>query len=126
MDKIFVFGSNLAGVHGAGAAAFALEKHGAVWGVGVGPQGNAYAIPTKDERIETLPVKRIRPYVEQFKAYALLHPEFQFQVTAIGCGLAGYKPADIAPMFVNAPSNCEMPPEWAEYFRAYRHAMSDA
>ena len=112
-----MFGSNLAGVHGGGAARFALEKRGAIWGVGVGPQGNAYAIPTKDERIETLPLNRIRPYIEQFKAYALLHPEYQFQVMAIGCGLAGYKPADIAPMFINAPINCEMPPEWADFFK---------
>lgn len=116
MNRIFVFGSNLRGIHGAGAAKFALYNHGAKWGVGIGPTGNAYAIPTKDEHIMTLALPSIEVFVEQFKNYARLHPEITFQVTAIGCGLAGYKPKDIAPMFIDAPSNCEMPPEWDQYF----------
>lgn len=109
---IFVFGSNLAGVHGAGAALFARKTHGAINGAGVGPQGNAYAIPTKDERIETLPLSRIQPFVEMFLEYARAHQELQFQVTRIGCGLAGYTDSDMAPMFKRAPINCHLPDEW--------------
>lgn len=109
---IFVFGSNLAGIHGAGAARSALAMFGAVWGVGVGLQGRSYAIPTKDERIQTLPLNRIRPYVDQFLEFARAHPEMNFQVTRIGCGLAGYTDSDIAPMFKEAPDNCELLGGW--------------
>lgn len=116
MKKIFVFGSNLRGAHGAGAAAYAHQHHGAILGVGVGIQGNSYGIPTKDTRIRTLPLESIKPYVDQFIGFAKAHPELTFQVTAIGCGLAGYKPKDIAPMFADAPSNCEMPPEWVDFY----------
>lgn len=115
MKTIFVFGSNLRGVHGAGAAGCALKDHGAHWGVGAGPTGNAYAIPTKDERIMTLPLIRILPYVEQFIDYAKQHPEMVFQVTRIGCGLAGYAPSDIAPMFKGVPDNCEMPDDFKPF-----------
>lgn len=111
---IFVFGSNLRGIHGAGAAKFATQHHQAVWGQGVGRQGNAYAIPTKDENIRTLPLSRIAPYVEQFIKYAEGNPQERFMVTRVGCGLAGYTDKDIAPMFKNAPSNCFVPPEWRE------------
>ena len=109
---IFVFGSNLAGRHGKGTALHALEHHGAIYGQGVGLQGNSYAIPTKDEHIRTLPLDHIRPYVDEFLGYAAAHPELTFQVTAIGCGLAGYKPSQIAPMFRDAPGNCILPPEF--------------
>lgn len=109
---IFVFGSNTAGIHGAGAAKFALQNHGAVWGQGVGLQGNSYAIPTKDQNIRTLPLSYIRVYVEQFLQFAAANPSLQFQVTRVGCGLAGYTDEQIAPMFQGAPSNCFMPPEW--------------
>jgi hypothetical protein len=87
---IFVFGSNLAGRHGRGAALCAKNAHGAVYGVGVGRTGNAYAIPTKDERIRTLPLERIAPYVSAFLDYARANPDLEFEVTKIGCGLAGY------------------------------------
>lgn len=109
---IFVFGSNLAGRHGAGAALFAQQHHGAVYGKGVGPQGNAYAIPTKDGSLKTLPLEKIRHYVEGFIVYAKLYPTLRFQVTRVGCGLAGYKDSDIAPLFKGVPPNCEMPTEW--------------
>ena len=109
---IFCFGSNLAGRHGAGAALFARQNHGAIYGQGIGRQGNSYAIPTKDYHIKTLPLETIQGYVNEFLLYARNHPELEFQVTRIGCGLAGYTDAQIAPMFANAPSNCHLPDGW--------------
>lgn len=109
---IFVFGSNLAGRHGAGAALFARNNHGALYGQGIGRQGNSYAIPTKDHRINTLPLETILGYVNGFLRYASSHPELDFQVTRIGCGLAGYTDSQIAPMFANAPYNCYLPEGW--------------
>ena len=106
---IFVFGSNLAGRHGKGAALFARHHRGAVYGQGCGRQGNAYAIPTKDERIATLPLAQIAIYVDQFIAYAGQNSELTFELTAIGCGLAGYSAAEIAPMFAGAPANIALP-----------------
>ena len=105
MSVIFVFGSNLAGVHGAGAAYEALMRWGAVYGQGIGHYGNSYAIPTKDHNIRTMPVEAIAPYVREFVEYAAAHPEHSFLVTAIGCGLAGHSPADIAPLFAGATEN---------------------
>ena len=104
--EIFVFGSNQAGRHGKGAALFARQHHGAIYGQGVGRQGNSYAIPTKDYQLKTLPVSQIKTYVDQFIRYAHQNPELRFNVTRIGCGLAGYTDSDIAPLFVKAPSNC--------------------
>lgn len=112
---IFVFGSNLAGRHGKGAALTAFKQYGAIYGQGQGLQGNSYAIPTKDENIKTLPLNRIRKYVEQFIRFAQLNPEMTFKVTAIGTGLAGYDESEIAPMFSNAPSNCILPIGWRNY-----------
>lgn len=109
---IFVFGSNLAGRHGKGAALYARQNHQAQYGVGVGRTGNAYALPTKDEYIRTLPLSRISVYVRQFLDYATTHPELTFQITKIGCGLAGYRESDIAPMFQTAPKNCQLPEGW--------------
>lgn len=109
---IFVFGSNLAGRHGKGAALCARNEHGAQYGVGLGRTGKAYAIPTKDEQIRTLPLPRIAGYVADFLNYARQHPELEFQVTKIGCGLAGYQESDIAPMFQGAPGNCHLPEGW--------------
>ena len=114
MKKVFVFGSNVSGRHGAGAALYAREHHGATYGKGEGPQGNSYAIPTKDGRLKPLPLYRIRHYVVKFLNYARANPETQFQVTAIGTGLAGYTHKQIAPMFHWAPANCELPVEWVE------------
>lgn len=112
MSGIFVFGSNLAGRHGAGAAKYALLHHGAVYGQGEGLQGNSYAIPTKDARIITLPLPAIRAHVAAFLIFARRNPDLTFRLTPIGCGLAGYKPADIAPLFADAPRNVVLPPEF--------------
>lgn len=103
--KIFCFGSNLAGRHGAGAALWARKHRGAIYGQGVGLQGQSYAIPTKDENIKTLPLERIKLYVEDFLNFARENPLLVFEVCRIGCGLAGYKPEDIAPMFIGHPDN---------------------
>ena len=107
--KIFVFGSNLAGRHGAGAALDARRYHGAIYGRGEGLQGRSYAIPTKSSTLQTLNLDAIEMFVNRFLVFARAHPEKIFQITPIGCGLAGYKPMDIAPMFRGAPSNCELP-----------------
>lgn len=115
MSHIFVFGSNKAGRHGKGAAMFAKQKYGAVYGVGVGRTGNAYAIPTKDEFIRTLPLQVINKYVKDFVEYAKANPDLKFQVTKIGCGLAGYQEYDIKPMFADAPENCILPEGWRLY-----------
>lgn len=112
---VFVFGSNLAGIHGAGAARFALENHGAVWGQGIGLQGNSYGIPTKDENIETLPLEEIDKHVKDFLDFARQNTHMEFNVTRIGCGLAGYKDHQIAPMFNGAPDNCTLPVGWKNY-----------
>lgn len=111
---IFVFGSNLAGRHGAGAALYAAQHHGAKRGIGRGRTGNAYAIPTKDERIRTLPLDDIYRYVQEFLTYAGERYWEVFEVTRVGCGLAGYNDGDIAPMFANAPANCVLPKGWRQ------------
>ena len=109
---IFVFGSNEAGRHGKGAALFARQNHGAVYGVGEGRAGNSYAIPTKDYNLKTRPLEAIKCSVERFLDYALNNQELKFEVTKIGCGLAGYKEHEIAPMFKDAPGNCYLPNNW--------------
>lgn len=109
---IFVFGSNLAGRHGKGAALHAKRHHGAEYGVGWGPTGGSFAIPTKDENLRTLPLDEIHEYVAGFLVYALARPHLRFMVTAIGTGLAGYTHEQIAPMFRGAPTNCKLPTEW--------------
>jgi hypothetical protein len=112
---IFVFGSNQLGVHGAGAAKEAVQYWGARPGVGVGLQGNSYAIPTKDKKIQTLPLHRIKQYIAGFIDCAEAHPDLEFQVTAVGCGLAGYHAPDIAPAFSQAPKNCILPPSFRSH-----------
>jgi hypothetical protein len=107
MTDIFVFGSNLAGRHGAGAALYALKNRGAILGQGEGLQGESYGIPTKDEWIRTRGLVEIEKSVMVFLEFARLHPELTFYVTPIGCGLAGYKRAQIKPMFEGMPSNCQ-------------------
>ena len=96
-DEVFVFGSNLAGMHGGGAARVAFERFGAVWGCGVGLQGQSYAIPTMQGGVET-----IRPYVDAFIDFARSRPDLFFYVTRIGCGIAGFVDAEIAPLFAAA------------------------
>lgn len=115
MREIFVFGSNLAGRHGKGAALFAVQNHGAIYWQGFGLQGDSYGIPTKDKQIQTLPLNEIEPYVTEFVAFAAEHPDWRFNVTRVGCGLAGYTDEQMAPMFKGAPANCVMPEEWRPY-----------
>ena len=93
-DEMFVFGSNLAGHHMGGAARVANIKFGAEWGVGVGLTGQSYAIPTMQGGVET-----IRPYVDEFIEFANQHQNMKFLVTRIGCGIAGFKDEEIAPLF---------------------------
>lgn len=110
-NDIFVFGSNLAGAHAGGAARLANQKFGAIWGQGVGLQGNSYAIPTMQGGIET-----IKPYVDEFIEFAKSHPELTFYVTKIGCGIAGFKEEDIAPLFktaINIP-NIRLPEDFVD------------
>lgn len=95
--EIFVFGSNLGGFHAGGAARVANQKFGAEWGVGVGLTGQCYAIPTMQGRVET-----IKPYTDEFVAFAAQHPELTFLVTRIGCGIAGFRDEEIAPLFADA------------------------
>lgn len=110
-NEIFVFGSNLAGMHGGGAARVARLRFGAVLGNGVGIQGQSYAIPTMQGGVET-----IRPYVDDFIAYAQQHPSLHFLVTPIGCGIAGFEPEDIAPLFEGAKAvkNISLPESFWE------------
>lgn len=110
-NEVFVFGSNLAGQHGGGAARIAYESFGAEWGVGVGMTGQCYAIPTMQGGVDT-----IRPYVSQFIEYAAEHPEKTFLVTRIGCGIAGFRDGEIAPLFAAAYGlyNVALPRGWRD------------
>ena len=96
-DEVFVFGSNLEGMHGGGAAWVAFQKFGAVLGCGVGLRGQSYAIPTMQGGVET-----IKPYTDEFVSFAAAHPELFFYVTRIGCGIAGFREKEIAPLFSGA------------------------
>jgi hypothetical protein len=116
-EGIFVFGSNLAGRHGKGAALHAYQRHKAKYGVGEGRTGDSYAIPTKDRDMKVRPLNRINLSVLGFIDYAFNHPELRFFVTAIGTGLAGYTHEEIAPFFKKAPDNCLLPTEWIETYR---------
>ena len=114
LGEIFVFGSNLAGIHGAGAAKEAI-RFGAVVGEGIGLVGNTYAIPTKDEKISTLPLKQIEKHLRRFILYTHQNKGKKFFVTRIGCGLAGYSDDEIAPLFLLCYNNCCMPINWKPY-----------
>lgn len=109
---VFCFGSNERGIHGAGAARFALQKKGAYRYVGFGPMGQSFAIPTKNWAIAPLPIEAVEHYVQRFLSYARLNDNEQFQVTAVGCGLAGFTHEQIAPLFRDAPSNCFFDTLW--------------
>lgn len=110
-NEIFVFGSNLAGMHAGGAARIAAQRFGAIMGQGVGLQGRSYAIPTMQGGVET-----IKPYVEEFVEYARIHPELNFLVTRIGCGIAGFRDEEIAPLFKEAEQlpNVALPQSFIE------------
>ena len=111
-NEIFVFGSNLAGAHGGGAARLAYRKFGAVWGEGVGLHGRTYAIPTMQGGVQT-----IKPYVDEFIRFAKEHPSLTFLVTRIGCGIAGFQDRDIAPLFKAAINvdNIILPKGFVDY-----------
>lgn len=115
-NEIFVFGSNLAGMHGGGAARIARLHFSAVMGVGVGLQGQSYAIPTMQGGVDT-----IQPYVDEFIQYAINHPELHFLVTRIGCGIAGFSEDEIAPLFRQAVSidNISLPQGFWEQLNLY-------
>ena len=108
-NEIFVFGSNLAGAHGGGAALLAYRKFGAIWGQGVGLQGQSYGIPTMQGGVET-----ICPYVDEFIAFAKEHQDLTFLVTRIGCGIAGFTDDEISPLFekAHAVENIVLPTGW--------------
>lgn len=109
---IFVFGSNLAGRHGKGAALYAAKNCGAQRGVGHGRTGNSYAIPTKDERLQVLPRDMIKVAADEFIDYAKAHPELTFYLTPVGTGLAGYSQFSMRQLFAEAPANVEWASTW--------------
>ena len=113
-DEVFVFGSNLEGMHGGGAAFAAWKKFGAVMGCGVGLRGQSYAIPTMQGGVET-----IEPYVSSFIAFAKEHSELFFYVTRIGCGIAGFRDKEIAPLFSEAIvlENVCLPESFAKFLK---------
>lgn len=116
-DDIFVFGSNLQGLHAGGAARVAYDKFGAIWGQGVGIQGRSYAIPTMQGGVET-----IRPYVDDFIKLAREWDQNTFYVTRIGCGIAGFTDEEIAPLFDEAYDlyNVRLPKSFAEIIERNR------
>lgn len=114
MTDIFCYGANEGGIHGMGAARYALINEGAVM-YKYGFQGTSYGIPTKDEKIQTLPLLSILKHIEDFKNFAASHLELTFNVTRIGCGLAGYLDFEMAPLFKGLPSNCKFPTEWKHW-----------
>lgn len=111
-NEIFVFGSNLEGMHGGGAARLAYEKFGAIWGQGIGLQGQSYGIPTMHGGVED-----IKPYVDEFIEFAKSHPELTFLVTRIGCGIAGFRDEEIAPLLKECieMENVCLPKSFREY-----------
>lgn len=108
---VFVYGANQAGRHGAGAARVALIAYGAEYGK-IGWVGQSYGIPTKDHQLKTLPVETIRKEVSAFLDDVRDHPEYEFVLTRIGCGLAGYRDEDIAPLFSGRYPNLHKPDAW--------------
>ncbi len=119
-DEVFVFGSNLQGFHGGGAARAALDLFGAEWGKGVGMLGQSYAIPTMQGGVET-----IKPYVDEFIGFAKRHKDRFFYVTRIGCGIAGFKDADIAPLFWDAQNveNICLPESFIAVIKTFSHSF---
>ena len=113
-DEVFVFGSNLEGMHGGGAAYYAFKHFGAMMGCGVGLRGQSYAIPTMQGGVET-----IKPYVDDFIVFAKEHPELFFYVTRIGCGIAGFRDKEIAPLFSEAVDleNVCLPESFAKFLK---------
>lgn len=119
-SRTFVFGSNLLGIHGAGAALYAKNKLGAELGVYEGPTGRTYALPTCVAPGEPMTLEEIRYGVEEFLDYAAEHSNEQFYVSAVGCGFAGFTEQEIAPLFDEAPPNCDLPDGWRNLTDASR------
>lgn len=121
-DDIFVFGSNLEGMHMGGAARVAYDKFGAVWGQGVGIQGQSYAIPTMQGGVET-----IKPYVDEFINLAREWDQNTFYVTRIGCGIAGFTDEEIAPLFDEAYDlyNVRLPESFARIIERNRKERTE-
>ena len=115
--EILVFGSNLSGIHGAGAARHALLHHGATMFQGSGLQGSSYALPTKGVNISFMPLEEIGRHVDEFISFAKSRPDLTFRVTRVGCGLAGFKDEEIAPLFRDALElpNVRLPQGWRHY-----------
>lgn len=113
--QVFVFGSNLLGMHGGGAAAYALRHCDAVWGQGEGRQGSSYAIPTKANYEHSLSEDQLWEHVMEFIDYATAHRDETFFVTRVGCGLAGFTDDQVGPMFAASPPNCVLPTAWRRY-----------
>lgn len=116
---IFVFGSNLDGNHAGGAARFAHQCHGAETGIGEGIAGNSYAIPTVGENFHTMTLTKVREHVNRFIHHARTSAD-EFQLTRVGCGIAGFKDSDIAPTFAGAPGNCLFDEAWKPYLPSAR------
>ncbi len=114
-DMIFVFGSNKAGRHGAGAALYAYTYHNAEYGVGEGLTGSCYALPTKGYKIESIPISEVADAIALFLKTATHLDLAKFKVTQIGCGLGGFTSEQIAPFFRDAPNNCYFDEAWREY-----------
>lgn len=120
-NEIFVFGSNTSGMHGKGAAKMAYVKYGAKSGQGFGHFGQSFAIPTKGSRAKkTLALSSIQKYIDEFMSYAVAHPKLEFHVTQIGCGLAGLRPENVAPLFSKARgvANVHLPCEFLAVLNA--------
>lgn len=113
-DRVFVFGSNTLGIHGAGAAAYAHRKLGAEIGVGEGPTGRTYALPTCYQPGEPVTLQELAVYIDNFFSYAKLNPQQRFFVSKVGCGIAGFDENDVAYIFheLGVPDNCDIPPDW--------------
>jgi hypothetical protein len=114
-NGVFVFGSNMLGMHGAGAAFQALRQYGAEEGVYYGHKGRSFAIPTKNKRWRVMPVHEIKMYTDRLLEYAAANLHLFFVVTRIGCGYSGYTDDEIAPLFNDAPVNCILPTEWRKH-----------
>lgn len=115
VEGIFVFGSNLAGIHAGGAAQAAVDHYGAEWGVGEGRTGESYALPTMDADLHPRPLPDIAASVRRLVDYAKANPGLTFLVTRVGCGIAGFHDHQIAPLFADAPDNCILPGRWRDF-----------
>jgi hypothetical protein len=124
-NEIFVFGSNLRGIHGAGAALYAKRYYGAVYGVGEGRTGQAYALPTKRTPYQSLTLAEVENHVTNFITYAYENLDLRFIVTPVGCGLAGFRHEEIGPMFTCSPDNCILPKGWWPYSLGQRLEYHD-